>query len=506
MDRNASTPALPFDRSAWYEEMKNVAGAVPANIRNQLLDSGASTSTQSWSNDLLAQPALVYSSVTTSSYTTITCTMATSLASTATYTVAAAVGHSNSKTTPAVNVHQLSEIDVTSFQRLKALTKKRKQQRSPQAARKKSSVPDQPSTSKTAAEAATQNRFAVLDEDEDEAVEMEEATMPSETQSEKPKARMPIIWCPNITTVTKLFQVIDKAIDPNSYTIKPRGENIGILTNCSDDYRAVVDKLLKAGVQFHHYQLKEDKPYRVCLKGLHSSTEVGEIKNELETKGHRVVNIYNPRSRIDKTPLNIFFVDLAQASNNEKIKDLRSICRQICSVEPPRKFNELAQCFRCQEFGHTQRYCHKKPRCVRCTGDHASKDCPNHRDQPPICLHCEQQHPANYKGCSVYKKKLKQQSADKKPNPKQSNRPVPSNYRTSFATPAGGMSYAQVAGGASAHAQNVTNDPVLVDILKQQQRQFEALNAELKAMRETQTQLSNMLISLVALITKLNSK
>ena len=80
---------------------------------------------------------------------------------------------------------------------------------------------------------------------------------------------------------------------------------------------------------------------RVCKKGLHSSNEVGLIKEELETKGRKVVNTYNPRSRIDKTPLSIFFVEIAQTSKNRQILDLRSICRQICPVELPRKFNEF---------------------------------------------------------------------------------------------------------------------------------------------------------------------
>ncbi|TDG38455.1 hypothetical protein AWZ03_015123 [Drosophila navojoa] len=113
-----------------------------------------------------------------------------------------------------------------------------------------------------------------------------EVTANAEDQqpAEKPKPRPPPIWCPDIKSVAKLQQVIDEVIDPKSYVIKPKRNNIGVLTNCSDDYRAVVKHLSKIGLQFHCYQLKEDKPYRVCVKGLHSSTDVDQIKSDIGLK------------------------------------------------------------------------------------------------------------------------------------------------------------------------------------------------------------------------------
>jgi len=42
-------------------------------------------------------------------------------------------------------------------------------------------------------------------------------------------------------------------------------------------------------------------------------------------------------------------------------------------------------------------------RCVRSSADHKPSDCPNQRSNPPKCALCSGNHPASYKGCSIYK-------------------------------------------------------------------------------------------------------
>jgi hypothetical protein len=47
---------------------------------------------------------------------------------------------------------------------------------------------------------------------------------------------------------------------------------------------------------------------------------------------------------------------------------------------------EIAQCTNCQRYGHTKNYCHRKD-----------------RSSTVRCVLCDGNHPANYKGCTVYK-------------------------------------------------------------------------------------------------------
>jgi len=43
---------------------------------------------------------------------------------------------------------------------------------------------------------------------------------------------------------------------------------------------------------------------------LHFSTNLDEIKSDVESKGHVVRNISNIKCRAIKTPLNMFYVDI----------------------------------------------------------------------------------------------------------------------------------------------------------------------------------------------------
>lgn len=94
------------------------------------------------------------------------------------------------------------------------------------------------------------------------------------------------------------------------------------------------------------------------------------------------------------------------------ITDILGTRVEILSI---RKNKLVPQCKKCQAYGHTQRYCAKQPRCVRCTGFHYTKDCDKPKDTQPRCIHCGKNHPANYRGCIVAKEiqKLSDKQAKK---------------------------------------------------------------------------------------------
>jgi hypothetical protein len=103
----------------------------------------------------------------------------------------------------------------------------------------------------------------------------------------------------------------------------------------------------------HTYQPKENRAFRVVTKHLHHSTNLKEIEQELNMEGHQVRNIFNARSRLTKEPLNLFFVDLEPATNNKDIYKIVKIQNKATAIEPPRKIKGIAQCMRCQQYGHT---------------------------------------------------------------------------------------------------------------------------------------------------------
>lgn len=108
------------------------------------------------------------------------------------------------------------------------------------------------------------------------------------------------------------------------------------------------------------------------------------------------------------------------------------------------------QCARCQRYGHSKSYYHPKARCMKCAGVHLSHDCTRKgRSNNVKCVLCEGNHPANYKGCKVYKElqnakypSLRQKQAQY-PSPKKThNRHTQYDKHEERTEP--GVTYAQV--------------------------------------------------------------
>jgi hypothetical protein len=142
-----------------------------------------------------------------------------------------------------------------------------------------------------------------------------------------------------------------------------------------------------------------------------------EIANDLSSKGHKVRNIINIRHRITKDPLPLFYIDLEPHQNNKEIYAIEFLCHTKITVEPPRKRNSPIQCTRCQSYGHSKTYCTRPYSCVKCGRAHDSRTCQKSRQTPATCALCNGNHPANYKGCTVYRDLIQQKSTTYKPTP-----------------------------------------------------------------------------------------
>jgi hypothetical protein len=140
----------------------------------------------------------------------------------------------------------------------------------------------------------------------------------------------------------------------------------------------------------------------VVLKHLHYTTDTDDINKELLDLGHVVRNITNVRHRQIKEPLNLFFIDLEPAINNKDIYNLRAIQNRIIHFEPPRANTNIPQFTRCQQYGHTKRYCNNPYACVKCSGQHNTSNCTKPRDTSAKCVRCDGSHPADCKGCQYY--------------------------------------------------------------------------------------------------------
>ena len=200
-----------------------------------------------------------------------------------------------------------------------------------------------------------------------------------------------------------MTKTIQKEVGKDEYKLKISNNSIKILPANPDAYRKLTKLLKNLNANFHTYQLKQERPFRVVLRNIHHSVDLDELKFELQNLGHEVTNISNIKHRISKNPLSLFFIDLKQKGNNKEIYNVNRLMNSIVKFEPPLVKKEIVQCKRCQRYGHTQKYCNHNFRCVKCAGNHPTDQCTKSPETPAKCIHCQGEHPANYKGCSAYK-------------------------------------------------------------------------------------------------------
>lgn len=74
---------------------------------------------------------------------------------------------------------------------------------------------------------------------------------------------------------------------------------------------------------------------------------------------------------------------------------------------------QIVQCHRCQGWSHVTSNCYNKPACLKCAGDHFTRDCTKEKTTPAKCVNCSGTHPANYTQCPEYLKSL-ERSLEKK--------------------------------------------------------------------------------------------
>lgn len=217
------------------------------------------------------------------------------------------------------------------------------------------------------------------------------------------------------------------SVPSSKYKIIALSNNVWrLLMSDSDTYRAMVSKLTKEKVQWYTYEDKNCRPVKVMARGLHPTCEKEDILADLQEKGFKIIDAVNILKKDRNTTgdsnqtacrvgLPLFMLTFDRGEKLENIYNITGILNMKVKIEPLRKTSELIpQCKRCQGFNHTQRYCARDPRCVKCTGKHLTRNCTVDRSVPPTCVNCKEQHPANYRGCEVAKELQKMRNLRKK--------------------------------------------------------------------------------------------
>lgn len=295
----------------------------------------------------------------------------------------------------------VSDVNDTSWQQVRS-TRKRHNPESPKLhERKRASIQDGPSTSG--------NMFALLQNND---IDDSQAN-----NNDNAEPKPPPIVIPDVTDIKSMLANVSKVINPTEFAYKSfRDGQVRLMAKSTNSFRSIVKFLDEKKIKYHTYQLKQERAYRIVVKNLHFSTPVDIIKSDIEKEGHKVRNIVNIKNRFTKEPLSMFFVDLEPSPSNTDIFNMKYIYRAVVKIEPPMKNDDIVQCHRCQQFGHSKTYCRKLYRCVKCGLNHPSAECTKLRDVPPQCSNCLENHTASYKGCKIYKELVQKKQLNRRQN------------------------------------------------------------------------------------------
>lgn len=265
--------------------------------------------------------------------------------------------------------------------------------------------------------------------------------------SKKPK--LPPVILSNINDFNKVQDVM--SVQKIKYEIKLlNNKQLSMKVFSEDDYRSLTKALNEANFEWHSYEIKATRPCKVIARGLHSSCKTELISDDLKELGFNilsVVNVTKKKKINDKVviePLPLFMLSFDHSEDIKKLFSITHILNHKVKIEAIRKQKEqIPQCRRCQRFEHTQSYCKREPRCVKCAGKHLTIECKLDRKAPPKCSNCDKAHPANYRGCIVAKEFQNRRLAKKKGEHPKNKKPVQQKLSTPKTSK--GVSYADVA-------------------------------------------------------------
>ncbi|GFU00424.1 nucleic-acid-binding protein from transposon X-element [Trichonephila clavipes] len=120
------------------------------------------------------------------------------------------------------------------------------------------------------------------------------------------------------------------------------------------------------------YQLDGEKDLTAVIRGVPSDTPPQEIIDDLLTYGIPVNVCHAMTNKKTGMPMPLFLVTLPRSDINRSIFNLTDLCYLKITVEPLRPEIGPAQCFRCQGFFHSSKFCIRNPKCGR---PHPTKDC-----------------------------------------------------------------------------------------------------------------------------------
>ncbi|TDG51265.1 hypothetical protein AWZ03_002352 [Drosophila navojoa] len=112
-----------------------------------------------------------------------------------------------------------------------------------------------------------------------------------------PKSNIPPITIPRLTNLPMLQDLLknNKLYGPNKVAIRTSAGGLTRLyAQDIETFRSIQNLFENVKLEFYTYQLKQERPYKFVIKGLHHSTLHSAIKNELGSLGFNIIATGSP--------------------------------------------------------------------------------------------------------------------------------------------------------------------------------------------------------------------
>jgi hypothetical protein len=184
------------------------------------------------------------------------------------------------------------------------------------------------------------------------------------------------------------------------------GNTFHLKTSTPEDFQKTKNFLRQAGVAFHSFTPKGETDVKVVLKGLPHAFPAADVASALQEQGFKP-SFVRPLKGRNGRGLDMFLVQFPRSEMSESIYAITNLMFVTVKIEAFRtRPGTVAQCFKCQRFGHSSINCGHAARCVKCSEEHLANECPRERNSStvqPKCCNCKGEHTANYGGCSAHK-------------------------------------------------------------------------------------------------------
>ncbi|GFX72049.1 nucleic-acid-binding protein from transposon X-element [Trichonephila clavipes] len=264
-------------------------------------------------------------------------------------------------------------------------------------------------------------------ESSDSEIEGEDTGKSNPTAVDTPQIRIPPIfvnppdnWCTLISIARQLAPTLIS---------KLTGKFLRITVQSNDEYRKLAQFLRHEGVEYKSFMLKPDRPIKLLILGLPTSTKVEEIRVEIEREGFQIHKISRLQKFKTKAPMPLIYLQLVNDAKADTIFQFTEMFGTQISFEryDNSRNKRPNQCWRCQVFFHSSEVCHLPIKCLKCAGPHEAKNCNRAFEDPLICANCGGEHAANWRQCPRFPKTKNNKKAPQKGNKNKNQHPKGNN-------------------------------------------------------------------------------